>query len=387
MIFLKSIVKKAVQRAKSDPKPRRKKSSGKRSNPSKKESRITDKDLEDILAASQARIVVIGTGGSGNNTLMRLHEVGVEGARVVAMNTDAQHLLVTPADEKVLLGRNITRGLGAGSDPELGEAAAKDSIEDIRKVVEGADLVFITCGLGGGTGTGSAPVIAQVAKECGALTLAIVTLPFSVEGRRRMENALGGLKKLRREADTVIVIPNDKLLEIVPDLPINAAFKVADEILVNAVKGIIEMITKPGLVNLDFADVRTVLSNGGAAMIGLGESETSDPESRALEAIEDALNSPLLDIDVSEATRALVNVTGGADMTLREAEIIVEAVASKIHPNAHIIWGAIIDDTIQKNKVRAMIVISGGKIPYLEELYEKKGEKVEEEDIGIEYVE
>ncbi len=387
MIFLKSIVKKAVQRAKSDPKPRRKKSSSKRSNPSKKESKITDKDLEDILAASQARIVVIGTGGSGNNTLMRLHEVGVEGARVVAMNTDAQHLLVTPADEKVLLGRNITRGLGAGSDPELGEAAAKDSIEDIRKVVEGADLVFITCGLGGGTGTGSAPVIAQVAKECGALTLAIVTLPFSVEGRRRMENALGGLKKLRRESDTVIVIPNDKLLEIVPDLPINAAFKVADEILVNAVKGIIEMITKPGLVNLDFADVRTVLSNGGAAMIGLGESETGDPESRALEAIEDALNSPLLDIDVSEATRALVNVTGGADMTLREAEIIVEAVASKIHPNAHIIWGAIIDDTIQKNKVRAMVVISGGKIPYLEELYEKRGEKAEEEDIGIEYVE
>ncbi len=391
VVFLKSIIKKAVQRSKSDrktTKKRKTKSVVKPSTTTKKVSgKITDEDLSAILTDALARIVVIGTGGSGNNTLIRLHEVGVEGAKVVAMNTDAQHLLVTPADEKVLLGRNVTRGLGAGSDPELGEAAAKDSADDIRSVVEGADLVFITCGLGGGTGTGSAPVIAQVAKESGALTLAVVTLPFSVEGRRRMENALGGLKKLRREADTVIVIPNDKLLEIVPDLPINAAFKVADEILVNAVKGIIEMITKPGLVNLDFADVRTILSNGGAAMIGLGESETSDPESRALEAIEDALNSPLLDIDVSEATRALVNVTGGADMTLREAEIIVEAVASKIHPNAHIIWGAIIDDSMERNKIRAMVVISGGKIPYLDELYERRGERAEEEDLGIDYVE
>ncbi len=391
---MKSIIKRAVQRSKSDSKSKRKathkpkpaktnkvvKTTGKLSG------RITDEDLSAILSDALARIVVVGTGGSGNNTLIRLNEVGVEGARVVAMNTDAQHLLITPADEKVLLGRNVTRGLGAGSDPELGEAAAKDSAEEIRSIVNGADLVFITCGLGGGTGTGSAPVIAQVAKESGALTIAVVTLPFSVEGRRRMENALGGLKKLRREADTVIVIPNDKLLEIVPDLPINAAFKVADEILVNAVKGIIEMITKPGLVNLDFADVRTILSNGGPAMIGLGESETNDPESRALEAIEHALNSPLLDIDVSEATRALINVTGGADMTLREAEIIVEAVASKIHPNAHIIWGAIIDDSMERNKIRAMVVISGGKITYLDELYEKRGER-EEEDLGIDYVE
>ncbi len=389
---MKSVIKKAVQRSKSDPKPKRRKSVKHAAKPKtvsvdKLSGRITDEDLSAILSSALARILVIGTGGSGNNTLIRLHEVGVEGAKVIAMNTDAQQLLITPASEKLLLGRNVTRGLGAGSDPSLGEAAAKDSIEEIREVVEGSDLVFITCGLGGGTGTGSAPVIAQVAKESGALTIAVVTLPFSVEGRRRMENALGGLKKLRREADTVIVIPNDKLLEIVPDLPINAAFKVADEILVNAVKGIIEMITKPGLVNLDFADVRTILSNGGPAMIGLGESETNDPESRALEAIEDALNSPLLDIDVSEATRALINVTGGADMTLREAEIIVEAVASKIHPNAHIIWGAIIDDSMERNKIRAMVVISGGKITYLDELYDRAEGKPEDEDIGIDYVE
>ncbi len=376
-MFLKSLVKKAARRAKAKTsKPKSKK---------KRSQIVSDKEIEEMLQTSKARIIVIGTGGSGNNTLIRLNEVGVEGARVIAMNTDAQHLLVTPADEKVLLGRRVTRGLGAGSDPELGEAATKDSVDEIRSILEGSDLVFITCGLGGGTGTGSASVIAQVAKESGALTVGIVTLPFSVEGRRRMENALSGLKKLRREADTVIVIPNDKLLEIVPDLPINAAFKVADEILVNAVKGITEMITKPGLVNLDFADVRTILSNGGAAMIGLGESETGDPESRALEAIEDALNSPLLDIDVSEATRALVNVTGGVDMTLREAELIVEAVANKIHPNAHIIWGAIIDNDINKNKIRAMVVIAGGRIPYLEEKYEKV--EGEGEDIGIEYVE
>ncbi|MCD6522357.1 MAG: cell division protein FtsZ [Candidatus Diapherotrites archaeon] len=370
--MIKNAVKVAKQRA-SAKKPKRTKS-------------YSDKELQDILSTAQAKIKVVGTGGSGNNTLLRLNEVGVEGAEVIAMNTDAQHLIVTPADKKLLLGKGVTRGLGAGSDPELGEAATKESIPDITKILSGADMVFVTCGLGGGTGTGSAPIIAQVAKDQGALTVGVVTLPFSVEGRRRMENALSGLKKLRKEADTVIVIPNDKLLEIVPDLPINAAFKVADEILVNAVKGITELITKPGLVNLDFADVRAVLSNGGAAMIGLGESELEgDSEGRALEAVEDALNSPLLDIDVSEATRALVNVSGGADMTLREAEMIVEAVASKIHSNAHIIWGAMIDEEMKRNRLQAMVVIAGGKFPYLDE--KRLLEQTEEIDIDVEYVE
>lgn len=348
----------------------------------------SDKELEAILAASQARIKVVGTGGSGNNTLLRLHEVGIAGAKLIAMNTDAQHLLVTPSEQKILIGQEITRGLGAGSDPELGEAAAKESSKEIAKLLSNSDLVFITCGLGGGTGTGSAHVVANIARNLGALTLGVVTLPFSVEGRRRMENALLGLRKLRKEADTVIVIPNDKLLEIVPDLPINAAFKVADDILVNAVKGITELITKPGLVNLDFADVRAVLSNGGAAMIGVGVSEIEgDSEGRALEAVENALNSPLLDIDVSESSRALINVSGGADMTLREAELIVEAVASKIHQNAHIIWGAQIDNELKRNKLTAMIVIAGGRFPYLDD---KKGQApvaIEEEELDIEYVE
>jgi cell division protein FtsZ len=380
VIFLKKLVKAAVQSAKAAPARERAPSGG--------SSFATDKELEEILANAQARIKVIGTGGSGNNTLQRLHEVGVAGADVIASNTDAQHLLITPANKKLLLGKSVTRGLGAGSDPELGEAAAKESIDDVGKVVGNADLVFITCGLGGGTGTGSAHVIANVAKQQGALTIGVVTLPFSVEGKRRMENALVGLRKLRKEADTVIVIPNDKLLEIVPDLPINAAFKVADEILVNAVKGITELITKPGLVNLDFADVRTVLSNGGAAMIGLGESEREgDSEGRALEAVEDALNSPLLDIDVSESTRALVNVSGGADMTLREAEMIVEAVASKIHNNAHIIWGAMIDNEMKRNKLSAMVVIAGGRFPYLDEKAPSGKATESDEDIDIEYVE
>ncbi len=347
----------------------------------------SEEELEDIVESAKADIKVVGTGGSGNNTMSRLDEIGVRGANVVAMNTDAQHLMVTPANEKILLGREVTKGLGAGSDPSLGEEATKESMDEILESLEGSDLIFVTCGLGGGTGTGSSPLIAQAAKEIGALAIGVVTLPFSVEGKGRMENALNGLKKLRKETDTVIVIPNDKLLEIVPDLPINAAFKVADEILVNAVKGITEMITLPGLVNLDYADVRTVLSNGGAAMIGLGESDIEgDSEGRALEAVEDALNSPLLDIDVSDATRALVNVSGGADMSLREAEMIVEAVSSKIHSNAHIIWGATIDEDLQKNRIEAMIVIAGGRFPYLDErsVY---GENKEETDLGVEYVE
>ncbi len=343
---------------------------------------ISDEELKAALDYAMANIKVVGAGGSGNNTMARMSEIGIHGAELIALNTDAQHLLITPADKKVLIGREITRGLGAGSNPEIGEAAAKESISDIAKVLDGADMVFVTCGLGGGTGTGSAPVIAQVAKEVGALSVGIVTLPFSVEGKKRMENALSGLRKLKKECDTVIVIPNDKLLEIVPELPLSAAFKVADEVLSNAVKGITELVTKPGLVNLDFADVRTVLTNGGAAMIGLGESSAeSTGENRALEAVEEALNSPLLDVDISEADRALINVIGGSDMTLREAEVICEAVASKINPNAHIIWGAMIDDSMPKKSIQAMVLIAGGKIPYLDL---EKG-KVEE-DLGIDYI-
>jgi len=346
-----------------------------------------DEELMETIQNAGSGIKVIGTGGSGNNTMKRMQEIGIEGAELVAMNTDAQHLLSTPANSKLLLGKEVTEGLGAGSDPKVGEKAAKEQKKEIKEQVDGLGLVFVTCGLGGGTGTGTAPVIARQAKELGALSVAVVTLPFSVEGEKRMDNAIKGLKRLRESADTVIVIPNDKLLEIVPELPLNAAFKVADEVLANAVKGITEMITKPGLVNLDFADIRTILKDGGAAMIGLGESDADETgESRALEAVEEALNSPLLDVDVSNAGKALVNVVGGPSMSLREAEVVMEAVASKIRRDSHIIWGAMIDKTMKDNKIETMVVIAGGKIPFIdvEKGEEKLGPEIHLDMVGSE---
>jgi len=216
---------------------------------------LENRDLESILERSRTIIKVIGCGGSGTNTIQRMTEEGVFGAELFALNTDAQHLLYSKVEKKLLIGRKTTHGLGAGSIPRLGEEAAKENEADIRAIVEDADLVFVTCGLGGGTGTGSAPVVAQAAKDAGALTIGVVTLPFSAEGNIRRENTDIGLEKLRESTDTLIVIPNDKLLEVVPRLPLNDAFRVADEVLMRAVKGITELITKPGLVNLDFADV------------------------------------------------------------------------------------------------------------------------------------
>ncbi len=357
MIILKDVILNAVKRAKAEsvrPKEARKPS-------------MADEELVKLLEQSQAKIRVVGVGGGGSNSVERMTEIGIHGAETYAVNTDAQDLLNTVAERKILIGKELTRGLGSGSDPSVGEAAAKESIDDLKDALHGSDLIFVTCGLGGGTGTGASPVVAEIGKQMKALTIAVVTLPFTVEGRKRMENAMEGLAKLRKQADTVIVIPNDKILEIAPDLPVNAAFKVADEVLTNAVKGITEMVTKPGLINLDFADLRTILDHGGAAMIGLGESHSEEvSDARALEAVENALTSPLLDVDISEANRALVNVIGGQDMTLREAEIIVETVSAKIHPNAHIIWGAMIDDDLVKSHIQAMIVIAGGKFPYLE---------------------
>lgn len=380
---MKEIVLNAVKRAKSENSPVDEETHKAKT---KRPINVNDEELAKILEASQARIRVVGCGGGGCNTVERMSEVGITGAETFAVNTDAQDLLSTRADHKLLIGRKLTRGLGAGSNPSVGEAAAKESLQDLQDALENSDLIFITCGMGGGTGTGSAPVIAEVAKQMNALTVAVVTLPFTVEGKRRMENAMEGLTKLRKNADTIIVIPNDKILEIAPDLPVNAAFKVADEVLTNAVKGITEMVTKPGLINLDFADLRTILDKGGAAMIGLGESETEEAsEARALEAVENALTSPLLDVDITDASRALVNVVGGTDMTLREAEMVVETVSEKIHPDAHIIWGAMIDDKLAKNKVQAMVVIAGGRFPYLDGGRKVNPQGTEEFDIGIDF--
>jgi cell division protein FtsZ len=317
----------------------------------------TDEELEEVLKLLKTNIRVFGCGGGGSNTIARMTQEGITGAELYALNTDAQHLLHTVAEHKILIGRKKTRGLGAGSLPQIGEEAAKESDEEITNAVEGSDMVFITCGLGGGTGTGSAPVVAEAAREAGALTIAVVTLPFSVEGSVRRANAEAGLERLRDVADTVIVVPNDKLLEVVPRLPLQAAFKVSDEVLMRAVKGITELITKPGLVNLDFADVRTIMQKGGVAMIGLGE---SDGENKASDSVQKALRSPLLDVDISGATSALVNVVGGPDMTIAEAENVVQEVYNRIDPEARLIWGAQIDPELE-HTVRTMLVVTGVK--------------------------
>ncbi len=344
-----------------------------------------DEELEELLNKQKAKIKVVGSGGAGNNTINRLSEVGISGAETIAMNTDAQDLLYTNADVKVLLGRDVTHGIGAGSIPQIGEEAAKESEHEIKQKLLGADMVFITCGLGGGTGTGSAPIIADIAKKTGALTVAVVTLPFEVEGQRRYENAILGLEKLESIVDTLIVIPNDKLLELAPDLPLQTAFKVADEILTNAVKGIADLVTKTGLVNLDFADIKAVMGKGGVAMIGIGE---SDSESRAIEAVEKALNNPLLDVDITGANGALINVSGGPDMTLEEAKKVVESVSEKLDEDANIIWGAMISEDLGKT-LKAMLIVTGVNSPQIFGPKKRIAEKSKEieNQLGIEFVE
>jgi len=320
---------------------------------------IVDAELEEILRSLKTNIKIIGVGGGGCNTIARIADEGIFGADLYAANTDAQHLLVTRAAKKILLGKRITRGLGAGAIPQIGEEATREAEEEIKKALTDAHICFITCGLGGGTGTGGAAVISHMAKEMGALTIAVATLPFNGEGRVRMENAEWGVDRLRECADTVIVIPNDKLLELVPKLSLNAAFKVADEVLTKSIKGLTEMITRPGLVNLDFNDLKTIMKGGGVAMMGLGESD-EDSDDRALDAIDQAINSPLLEVDISEATGVLIDVIGGLDLTLAEAQKVAEEVQSRVSQNARIIWGAAIDPSME-NKIKVMIVVTGVK--------------------------
>ena len=319
-----------------------------------------DDDLIEMIKGAKTNIFVVGAGGAGNNTISRLNEMGIEGATTIAVNTDAQDLFYSQSSKKILLGRQTSKGLGAGGEPSVGEECAEESEDEIREELVGADMVFVTCGLGGGTGTGSAPIISKLSKKLGALTVAVATLPFSAEGIKRRENAEQGLEKLQESADTVIVIPNDKLLEVAPNLPLNKAFMVSDEILGRAVKGITELITKRGLVSLDFADIRSIMGGSGMAMIGMGESDSGD---RALESVHEALSSPLLDIDISNATGALVNISGSSDLTLHEAEKIVQVVADKLDPEANIIWGTQIDESLQ-NIVRTTVVVSGIKTNY-----------------------
>ena len=344
-----------------------------------------DEELEKGLANRKARIKVIGCGGAGNNTISRISEIGVTGAEIIAVNTDAQDLLNATADRKLLIGKDLTQGLGAGSDPRIGKDAAKESQKEIRESLQDAHMIFITGGLGGGTGTGCMPEIASIAKKLGILTVAVVTLPFEMEGVLRHENAMIGLEELEGLVDTLILIPNDKLIELAPDLPLHTAFKVADEILTNAVKGIAELITKPGLINLDFADIKAVMSSGGIAMIGLGESDT---ENRAVESVEKALNNPLLDVEVSGATGALINVMGGPDMTLDEARTVVENVTQRLDENSKIIWGAQLSPELQ-NSIRTMLVVVGVKSPQIfgpKRTMSKKKQEDLEGNFGIKFI-
>ncbi|QCJ47597.1 MULTISPECIES: cell division protein FtsZ [Haloprofundus] len=327
----------------------------------KRSGTMTDDELQDILKDLQTNITVVGCGGAGGNTVNRMAEEGIHGASLVAANTDVQHLVDTSADTKILMGQEKTQGRGAGSLPQVGEEAAIESQQEIHDAIDGSDMVFVTAGLGGGTGTGSAPVVAKAARESGALTIAIVTTPFTAEGEVRRTNAEAGLERLRDVADTVIVVPNDRLLDAVGKLPVRQAFKVSDEVLMRSVKGITELITKPGLVNLDFADVRTVMEKGGVAMIGLGE---SDSEQKAQDSVKSALRSPLLDVDISGANSALVNVTGGTDMSIEEAEGVVEEIYDRIDPDARIIWGTSIDEELE-GQMRTMIVVTGVDSPQI----------------------
>ncbi len=300
-------------------------------------------------------ISVIGTGGAGNNTISNLKKKNPSGIKAIAINTDAQDLSKSIADRKILIGKNITGGLGAGGDPEIGERAAEESREILNTVLEGTDLLFITCGMGGGTGTGSAPVIAQLAREKKILTIAVVTLPFSDEGIIRWENAQIGLEKLRKQVDSIIILKNDRLLELYPDYNISKAFAEGDKLLINTLMGISDLIVKKGLINLDFADINIVMRDGPNAVIGFGESSS---ENRVDDAISRALSHPMMKFDITGAQSALIHITGGPSLTIKEANKAIKKVKDKLDTSARIIWGITIDKNL-KNKVKVMIIASG----------------------------
>ncbi len=318
-----------------------------------------DDEIQKIVDSLNVSIKIVGCGGGGSNTINRCSEAGVQGAQLCAVNTDAKHLLAVHAPKKILIGKHLTKGLGAGALPEVGEAAAKESEEEIRNFVQGAHIVFVTAGMGGGTGTGSAQYVAKLGKEAQALVMGIVTMPFKAEGRIRMENAEAGLDRLRHFCDTTIVIYNDRLLELVPRLPIDAAFKVADEVLMQSIKGMTEIITKPGLVNLDYADLMTIMKGGGVAMIGLGESDAD--RDRIEYAVNEALESPLLgEVDLTHARGVLVRVVGGPDLTISEAQKAAELIGTKVNPQARIIWGCSIEPELERS-VHVLLCITGVK--------------------------
>jgi cell division protein FtsZ len=314
---------------------------------------------EDILVG-HANIKVIGCGGGGSNMANWLYKKGVRGAEVIAFNTDKQHLDMMEADHKFLIGKDTTRGLGAGGYPEKGREAAQESKLEIQSALKGADMVFVCAGMGGGTGTGSAPFVAQMAKESGAIVIGTVTMPFKIE-RARIDRAEFGLQALRSHSDTVIVIDNNRLVQIAGNLPVNQAFAVANELIATMIKGIVEIISVPSLVNLDFADIKAIMSDGGVAAIGVGASDTSN---RVEEAVKGALANPLLDIEYNGATGAIIHVSGGDDMTLDEVARVGELVTEAMDQDANVIWGARVVDGM-KGRLTVMTIVTGVKSPWI----------------------
>ena len=325
-----------------------------------------------------AVIKVVGVGGGGSNAVNRMVEAGLRGCEFIAVNTDAQALLMVEADQKIHIGTAATRGLGAGANPEKGYEAAMETRDELKEALKGADMVFVTAGEGGGTGTGAAPVVAEIAQELKALTVGVVTRPFGFEGGRRAEQAQAGIGKLRDNVDTLIIIPNDRLLQVVEkQTPLGDAFRMADEVLRQGVQGITDLITIPGLVNLDFADVRTIMTDAGSALMGIGEAEG---ENRAAEAARAAVSSPLLEASVAGATGVLLNITGGPDLGLFEVNEAAEVVTGASDLNANVIFGAVIDDSLG-GRVRVTVIATGFDKAYRRERREPS-EVVEREATG-----
>ncbi|OQA31331.1 MAG: Cell division protein FtsZ 1 [archaeon ADurb.Bin336] len=307
------------------------------------------------------KLMVVGCGGAGCNAVNRLAAMGISGAQLVAINTDKQHLaIVNDEITKVLIGKSVTRGLGAGGYPEVGAKAAEVSRNALEEVMAGVDMLFLSAGMGGGTGTGSAPIVAGIAKEQGAIVISMVTYPFALE-KARLIKAEDGIDALQKVSDTVVVIDNNRLVELVPNLPIQDAFKVADEVIARTVRGITETITQPSLINLDYADVRSIMSNKGLSVIAVGESKSVD---KVNEVVEDTLKNALLDIDISGATGCLIHITGGPDLTLGEANAVGEMLTERVDSKAVVIWGARVDPTFE-NKLEVICIFTGVSSPYI----------------------
>jgi len=324
--------------------------------PSNRQQLLSDPETDNIMLSSAAKIKVIGVGGGGGNAVNRMIASEISGVEFWSLNTDAQALLQSSSPRRFQIGQKITKGLGAGGNPAIGQKAAEESKSEIAHALEGADLVFITAGMGGGTGTGAAPVIAEIAKEAGALTVGIVTRPFTFEGRRRLQQAEEGIEALQSQVDTLIIIPNNKLLAVTAEqTPIQEAFRVADDILRQGVQGISDMITIPGLVNVDFADIRAVMADAGSALLGIG---IGSGKSRAREAAMTAISSPLLESSIEGASGVVFNITGGTDLTLHEVNAAAEIIYEVVDPNANIIFGAVIDEKMA-GEVRITVIATG----------------------------